>query len=56
MNFVSTEMEAYLITEPGTPLSLLINELDANELCSGLQDLAHAIEFLHTQVNFTFIY
>ena len=47
---VSTETDSYLVTESCHPLFLLLEDMDANEICSGLHDIAHAINFLHGQV------
>jgi len=50
ISHVTTKDECHLITEKCYPLSTLISKMDANEICSGLYDIAVALKFLHSQV------
>ena len=46
------EEDIYLMTEEAVPLVTVLHELDANEICSGLHDIALALNFLHKQVRY----
>lgn len=54
ISHVTTKDECHLITEKCYPLSTLISKMDANEICSGLYDIAVALKFLHSQVGIIF--
>nr|XP_002127426.5 protein-associating with the carboxyl-terminal domain of ezrin [Ciona intestinalis] len=43
---IPVESEIHLITELASPIST-IDDLDANEICSGLYDIALALQFMH---------
>nr|XP_039270533.1 protein-associating with the carboxyl-terminal domain of ezrin-like [Styela clava] len=47
IGFVCTETEAHLVTERVSPLYLQFETADANEVSSGIYDIAQALNFLH---------
>uniref|UniRef100_H2YE81 Protein kinase domain-containing protein n=1 Tax=Ciona savignyi TaxID=51511 RepID=H2YE81_CIOSA len=49
---IPVESEVHLVTELAAPLSTVDN-CDANEICSGLYDIALALQFLHDKAKVT---
>ena len=39
--------EFYLFTEKGSPLSVVLNQQSHLQICLGLQNIIHAVQFLH---------
>nr|CAB3265907.1 protein-associating with the carboxyl-terminal domain of ezrin [Phallusia mammillata] len=47
----SVESEIHLVTERAYPLGTVLNETDAHEICSGLHDIALALQFIHEKAS-----
>ena len=45
------ELEYHLVTEHAYPLQTLLDSIDAHEICSGLHDVALALQFIHDKVS-----
>ncbi len=47
MDCVEAGDEFYLFTEKASPLSVVISQQSPLQICLGLQNIFHALEFLH---------
>ena len=50
ISWIPLEIECHLITEHAYPLNSLLDIIDAHEICSGLHDIALALQFIHDKV------
>ncbi|CAK8697905.1 unnamed protein product [Clavelina lepadiformis] len=48
---VPVESEIHLVTEHAHPLECILNYIDAHEICSGLHDIALALQFIHEKAS-----